>query len=345
MSTKDLIAFLDSPDSNITKVALENLLQFTPAASGQAFVFEEDDFKGVRAFKRLSIKSNDPFIVQNSLIALINLSDSEKVRAELAGDKIALQQYAKYITVTPKLPFVKYVCMLLTNLGREPETLSALQSGSIAALMLTTAKPQNIGDEDFDFLAIAFSEFARQGPKDLARSVPFLYPELMLHKDKSQYPSQASLNRRKGISATIKNTLFDADLHEPLGLDTPLIETILTCLKGDEQMDPEDFAKLPPLVKREHTEFGALREPSEDVQYTLLECLVLLSSSQVGRNVLREKSAYYVVRELHLATKNAELAAICENFVNMVMRGDPNANENEKDGAQDDDEDKITEVV
>lgn len=342
MSTKDLIAFLDSPDSNISKVALENLLQFTPAAAGQAFVFEEDDFKGVRALKKLSVKSTDPLIVQNSLIALINLSDSEKIRAELASDKVALQQYAKYITATPKLPFVKYACMLLTNLGRESEALSGLQSGSIAALMLTTAKPQNIGDEDYDFLAIAFSEFARQGPKDIARSVPFLYPELLLHKDKSLYPNQPSLNRRKGVAATIKNTLFDADLHEPLGLDTPLIETILSCLKGDEEMDPEDFAKLPPLVRREHTEFGALREPDEFVQYTLMEGLVLLSSSQVGRDVLREKNAYYVVRELHLATKNAELAAICENFVNMVMRGDPKANEKEQD---EEDEDKITEVV
>lgn len=335
MCVIELVSYLDSPNPDISRVALEGLLKLTPSSAGQAFVFKENDFAGLRSIKKLSTQSQDSWTVQNSLIALINLSDDRDVRIELSADSNAVKAYAKMAAANPKLQYSKYACMLLSNLSREKEAISALQGTLLLALVLVFVRKENAVDESYDYLAFAFSEVARQSASVIAKYLPYLYSQLSSH----------SLPRRKGVAATLKNALFEAELHQPLAEDTPLIETIMICLKGPEQLDSEDAEKLPHSVRKELSPCKT-RESDSEVQILLIECLLLLSSTQIGRDTLRAKNAYFVIRELHKVTNESSIAELCEKYVNMVLRGDPEAKrETELGTDHQDDEEGVTKIV
>lgn len=334
MSARELLAFLDSPNSEVSRVALESILQLTPSSAGQAYVFKENDLAGVRSIKKLSTQSNDDWTVQNALIALVNLSDDKEIRTHLSADSHAVKAYAKMAAANPKFEYSKYACMLLSNLSREKETIDALQGALLLALILTFVKIENTNDESYDYLAFAFSEVARQSAGAIAKQLPYLYSQL----------TAPSLPRRKGVAATLKNALFEADLHQPLVEDTPLIETIMICLKGPETLDAEDAEKLPPSVRKELSA-SKMRESDLEIQILLLECLLLLSSTQIGRDTLRSKNAYFVVRELHKTTEDPIIAELCEKYVNMVLRGDPEANRATEVSTNQEDDEGVTEVV
>jgi len=94
---------------------------------------------------------------------------------------------------------------------------------------------------------------------------------------------------------------------------------------------PEDIQLLPPTKKR---------EADAHLRVTLLESLVLLTTSRQGRDYLREKKTYPVVQKMHLAEPEEDVKDIAEQIVNMLMRDEaPGISE-----IQEDDEDAITEV-
>ena len=94
---------------------------------------------------------------------------------------------------------------------------------------------------------------------------------------------------------------------------------------------PEDIQLLPPTKTREAD--AHLRE-------TLLEGLILLTSTREGRKYLREKKTYPVVQKMHIAETEERVQDIAEQIVNMLMR-DEGAEVAE---IQEDDEDGISEV-
>lgn len=330
MSFQELVGFLGSPSAEINRVALENILPITPASAGQSYLFKENDFQGVRALKKLALQTEDAWSAQNASIALVNLTDDAAIRSEVASDANAVKGFAKIISASPKASYVKYVAMLLNNISREQDTLAALKGPLLFALALTTARPANVGDEDFDFVVCAMAEFGRVDAPEVARLLPQMYGQL----------ASPSLNRRMALASVIKNCLFDVNVHGPLAVDTPLLEAIMVRLKGSESMDDDDFSKLPPVVQREAHE-SKQREPEPQVCLLLVAALLLLSSSQVGRDMLREKHVYYIIRELHKSSTDPEVTEACEKFANMVMRGDP---AEEKITPVDDDE-GVEEVV
>lgn len=95
---------------------------------------------------------------------------------------------------------------------------------------------------------------------------------------------------------------------------------------------PEDIQLLPPTKTREAD--AHLRE-------TLLEGLILLTSTREGRNYLRDKKTYPVVQKMHAAETEDNVQEIAERIVNMLMRDERNDIAEIK---EDDDEDGISEV-
>lgn len=94
---------------------------------------------------------------------------------------------------------------------------------------------------------------------------------------------------------------------------------------------PEDIQLLPPTKTR---------EADAHLRVTLLESLVLLTTSRQGRDYLREKKTYPVIQKMHLAEPEEGVKEIAEQIVNMLMRDEaPEITE-----IQEDDEDAITEV-
>ncbi|GMM53310.1 Hgh1 protein [Starmerella bacillaris] len=313
MCVSDLIELLGAPRADVVAIAVKNLMQFSSSEESLHF-FKANNWNGLRALENISLTNNNTDVVQDALICLVNLTCFEDVRKQVVVDSAAVRAYATLLTATKKASFTQYLCMLFNNLAKEPETLKALDETLIKALFLTATTHISAKDSDYDFLFMVFTEFARQDADLIAKFVPNLFGALV----------NGTESQKRICAATIKNCLLHEKSNENFANDTPLIETIMITLKGSEELDEEDTSKLPEVVRNTISP-EKTREEDLEVQLTLLQCLLLIGSTVCGREALRRKNAYFVVRELHLATKNNEVAQLCEEYVNLVMRGEPEA--------------------
>ena len=73
----------------------------------------------------------------------------------------------------------------------------------------------------------------------------------------------------------------------------------------------EDLQLQPPEKKR---------ELSTTIICVYLETLILLTTTKEGRDKLRSRKAYPVIRELHKAILDDRVTILCEKLVNVLMR-------------------------
>ncbi|KAJ1970139.1 Protein hgh1 [Dispira parvispora] len=133
------------------------------------------------------------------------------------------------------------------------------------------------------------------------------------------FTDHPNLVRRSGVLSTIKNCAFETSKHHLL-LDEDgmnILPYLLLPLCGseefsDEDMDgmPDDIQLLPPDKQR---------EPSEHLRKILVEILVLLTGTREGREYLRLRKVYPVVRTLHLWEKDEDVQEAIECLVQMLM--------------------------
>ena len=145
------------------------------------------------------------------------------------------------------------------------------------------------------------------------------------------FSEHARAVRRRGAAAALKNAAFDTAAHAAL-LDphgpVNVLPYVLAPLMGGEDYGadgeglPDEVQLLPPDKQR---------EADVDIIKTHLETLLLFSSTRHGREVLRAKSVYAVVREVHLQVEDEDVREVCDRIVQVLMRGEP---EDEGEGQQ-----------
>ncbi|KAI8619747.1 hypothetical protein BC830DRAFT_1051105, partial [Chytriomyces sp. MP71] len=127
--------------------------------------------------------------------------------------------------------------------------------------------------------------------------------------------------RRGGCMSAIKNCCFDVQDETTGGLilsaELNLVPYILLPLCGPNDFDDEDIDSLPDDLQL--LESTKTREPVPHFRLTLVEVLLLLTSSRPGRAHLRALKVYNVVRALHLVEKDADVIDRIERIVTMVM--------------------------
>jgi hypothetical protein len=126
--------------------------------------------------------------------------------------------------------------------------------------------------------------------------------------------------RRKGVASTIKNVAFEIDSHSEF-LDEDeinILPYLLLPITGNEEYDEEDtmdmlpdLQLLPPDKKR---------DPDPSIIQTHIETLMLLTTTRMGRNKLREIKVYPIIREAHLHVENEDVREACERLVQVLMR-------------------------
>ena len=82
---------------------------------------------------------------------------------------------------------------------------------------------------------------------------------------------------------------------------------------SDEETEnlPEELQLLDPSVERE-ADPGILK--------VLLETLLLWTTEREGREEMRKRGVYFIVRECHLAVEEEGVREECERLVNILMR-------------------------
>lgn len=132
-----------------------------------------------------------------------------------------------------------------------------------------------------------------------------------------------SLIRRGGITGLLKNICFDSSLHEwLLSADVDILPYILLPLAGPEEFDDETNEQLP--LELQFLEADKKREPDVDIRTILLESLAQLCATRNGRNYLRNKGTYEILRELHKfeVSDDGDMKSLraCENVVDIIIR-------------------------
>ena len=137
------------------------------------------------------------------------------------------------------------------------------------------------------------------------------------------FTEHKSVVRRRGVASTIKNVAFSVEAHARLldPREINLLPYVMLPLMGPEEYSdedtegmPEECQLLPPDKERE----GDL-----EILKTHLETLLLLTTTREGREVLREKKVYPVVRECHLRVEDEAVRDTCDRVVQVIMRDEP----------------------
>lgn len=145
------------------------------------------------------------------------------------------------------------------------------------------------------------------------------------------YTEHADLIRRGGVISALKNILFLKDAHQlllapPPGFDEdrPALDVLpyllMPLIDGKElaKVDLDDQEQLPEacqLVSEDKP-----REKDSALRLMLVECLLLLCTSHYGRESLRKRGAYIVVREAHLAEPKEQITEAIVRLVNLLQR-------------------------
>ncbi|WVQ72728.1 hypothetical protein IAR50_002288 [Cryptococcus sp. DSM 104548] len=149
------------------------------------------------------------------------------------------------------------------------------------------------------------------------------------------YTGHPDLIRRGGALGCIKNCAMDrasmvwllASEDDRVRLPSDpsrmikgvdVLPWVLAPLMGPEEYDIEDMEKLPPTLQFLPPEKE--REKDTVLRMMCVEILLLLATTYTGREALRERGAYFVVREHHKVETDQQIKDSIERFVGLLQR-------------------------
>jgi len=142
-----------------------------------------------------------------------------------------------------------------------------------------------------------------------------------------------SSTKRGGVIGTLRNCCFEAEHHEwLLHEDVDIVPRLLLPLAGPtpQDLDDQDIEKLP--MELQYLDDDKKIEEDPDLRRMLLESLTQLCAQMHGRQVLREKNTYVILRELHKTEKDREVLLAAENIIDILIKTEEEINlDNYKD--------------
>lgn len=344
---EELVSFLHSPQPAVRQIALDNLVGFSTGPT--AAIFKYDNCKAIEDLKNLS-REKSKVLVQQSVTILANLCDDDQLRNLIATD----QEYLEWISwkiCDLDNSSADIMCVLLSNLAKEDcitklfdfNRNSTTLKADLPNLDKSIFKSDNCIDclmdcfvkgydrklnkyANFDFLSYFFADISRfkRGRQYFIEKQSYdgVVPLSKLLVFTEKYDAKI---RREGVASTIKNSLFDSETHEKILNDDHinLLPYILLPIASakDSDIDEEDMFNLPDELQLLPED--KVRDPVPAIICNHLESLLLLCTTRAGREYLRSKSVYPLIRELHKNVENEDIKELCYRIVNVLMRGEP----------------------
>lgn len=230
--------------------------------------------------------------------------------------------------------------MLLSNLAKTPllaGLLRKLTSGSNPKLtQLVDVFVKGDGKKwneqaSFDFLASVFAELSAL-PEGRKALYTLKFSDQSLIYSLIPFMGHPNLIRRGGAIATMKNCALDTATHVLILSEDEwdALPKILLPLAGPEQLADDDQDGLPDELQ--FLEDTKTREPDPALRLMLVETLILLATTREGREIMRRRKVYPIVREAHLAEKVEALQAEMERLVDSFMRDEADMDANGDEG-------------
>ncbi|KAI4884241.1 hypothetical protein NFI96_001383 [Prochilodus magdalenae] len=321
---KELLSFLRTDmRADVKGQATEYILGLTGNRDGCRYLRTKPDI--LKALVTLTV---DPSIaiVKDCYHALINLSADETLHKPLVKEAAILPTMFHNL-LDPEYMFADRVCTILTNLSRHEAT---------CRVVFQTLQEQDIS------LAKIVEIFCTEGFNKKA-SLHYLGPllsnltqlpetrQFILDKERcviqrllpfTQY--DASVTRRGGVVGTLRNCCFDYAHHEwLLGDSVDILPFLLLPLAGPEELSEEENEGLP--VDLQYLPEDKTREEDPDIRKMLIEALLLLTATKKGRQIMKEKNVYPIMREFHKWEKEPQVISACEKLVQVLIGDEPEA--------------------
>ncbi|XP_076230859.1 protein HGH1 homolog isoform X2 [Calliopsis andreniformis] len=331
---QELIQYLN-PNTrlDLKAIALEHVLSVTGTSEGRELLLKHPDL-----LTQLIVLTQDSSVAisKDAALALINITADEAganaflVISEMSKEPNEAKHDYNLIGVCIRCTMDKEsiladpCCMILSNMTRSLHLVDRIITlientgytwDSIVAAF--TAKQYNNAGAKLHYLGPFFSNLS-QSPR---------VRRYLLDKDRSVIQRllpfteyMDSIVRRGGIVGTLKNCCFDVDNHEwLLSPEVDILSYILLPLAGPEEFDDEDNDKLP--ISLQYLPETKEREPDLDIRIMLLETLTQLCATKKGREILREKNTYIILREYHKWEQDKNALLACEKVVDILIRG------------------------
>lgn len=331
-SLKEISQYLNIDNRlDLKTCALEHILSITGSNEGKELLLKLPDL-----LKQLIVLTQDPSAVvsKDAALAIINITaDEAGANAFLIISESLPKEKEKYCHNLVQVCISSIMdknsnladpcCMILSNMTRPLQLVDRIvmlieRSGYRwdAIVAAFTAKQYNNNGAKLHYLGPVFSNLSqsshvRKYLMDRSRSV--------LQRLLSFTEFKESTVRRGGIIGTLKNCCFDTEDHEwLLSPDIDILSYLLLPLAGPEEFDDEDNDKLP--ISLQYLPETKEREPDLDIRIMLLEALHQLCATKKGREILREKNTYVILREYHKWEDNKTALLACENVVDILIR-------------------------
>ncbi|KAL2080062.1 hypothetical protein ACEWY4_023855 [Coilia grayii] len=319
---KELLTFLTlEMRADVKSQATEYILGLTASRDGCRYLRTKTDF--LKALLTLTADKSVA-IVKDCYHALINLSADETLHQALVKEADILPTILRSL-LDPEYMLSDRICTILTNLSRHEKTCKEL---------FQVLQEQDIG------LAKIVEIFCTEG-YNKAASLHYLGPllsnltqlpetrQFILDKDRcvvqrllpyTQY--EESVVRRGGVVGTLRNCCFDYVYHEWLLSDAvDILPFLLLPLAGPEELSEEENEGLP--VDLQYLPEDKRREEDPDIRKMLIETLLLLTATKRGRQILKNKNVYPIMREFHKWEKDPHVIAACEKLVQVLIGDEP----------------------
>ncbi|UIZ21336.1 hypothetical protein KXD40_001225 [Peronospora effusa] len=338
-SVEELVSFLSHPRPELRKAASSLLINMTASDQGMFQLLQLKKFDVVQALCR--IVSDMRPIAEDAIKALINLTAANPVACERALKFDLLNRVMAQVE-DDEWHLTDYSMMLLANVTTTIEGTKALlgydDKSTDAAIALREkkirtltssfleGKPEPDGvdsatgeptwDDEYQYVANILANISQ-----LEQGRDFL---LKMRQSTSLagalLPQLKSPNvvRRRGITAALKNLCFDSDNHFYLCDQLDIPTHMMVLLAGPEELDEDDKMGMNPVVYSQGNK--KKREHDRLVRLAAVDCLLLLCTTRTGRNELRRKKAYPIIRNAHLEEPDEEIGDQIYKLVDFLIR-------------------------
>ncbi|DAZ98890.1 TPA: hypothetical protein N0F65_002615 [Lagenidium giganteum] len=336
---EELVSFLVHPRPELRKSASSYLVNMTASDQGLTQLMHLKQLDVVKALCR--VVSDMRPIAEDGIKALINLTASNpeacertlkydllnRVMTQLEDDEWRLKDYSMMLlaNVTTTAEGARALLGYDAKTGDANVAVREMKIRKLTMLFLESEpEPEGVDketgeanwDDEYQYVANILANITQleegrnfllkhRGDTTLAAA---LLPQL----------KSPNVVRRRGVASAIRNLSFDTDnhffLYDQLDLPTKMQEL----LAGPEALTADEMVGMHPSVYRLGDK--KMREHDRHVRMAAVECLLLLCTTRNGRNDLRRKKVYPIVRNAHLVEADEEVSEQIYKLVDFLIR-------------------------
>lgn len=309
-------------------MAVQQVVSYSSTLEGRSHFADTD----VIRFLCRMIGDGDLVLAKNAATALINFANDPAYLKSMIQKNVISRLLDGILEQANQA--VELYAVLLSNVTRDEEGVAKLlqvgdplmgfyatkltnlflQPVNIETAANTNAQTKDIKPKDkFSWIASILLNVTsiQEGRKF------FLEKQKPLFKALLAYIESPNIIRRRGILGFIRNCLFESQYHEwLLGPEVELMTLLLLPLRNSETYPADDTALMP---LRLQAPSNKPIESNLDCQKMIVDCLTLVATTPYGREFLRAKKAYPIVRDFHKVVTDDTLSDAIFTLVENVL--------------------------